>query len=164
MSFITLRGVPPWDGTYEFDVDRSFTTRELRWMKQIAGYLPVSLQEGLEGGDADVVITLVCIAMHRAGKLAREDVLDVADRMSDLPVGDEDTWITIDSTGDEVDELPPAPPLEHEPSSPSLSNERPSSSGPPLPISTASQGETPEATGDGNSHTSPVSSPTGSVT
>lgn len=164
MSLITVKGVPPWDGTYEFDIDQSFTTRELRWIKQIAGYLPASLQDGLEGGDADIVIALVVIAMHRSGRLGRDEVLDVADRFSDEPVGDDDSFLTIDATGDEVDELPPVPPLVPEPSSPSLSSEKPTTSGPPSPSFTASQGETPEPTGDGSLATSAVASPTGSAT
>lgn len=164
MSLIVVKGVPPWDGEYEFATDRSFTTRELRWIKQIAGYLPTSLDAGLEGGDADLVIALVVIAMHRAGKISRDQVLEVADRMSDEPVGDDDSFLTIIRDEEEVeDELPPALPLEREQSSTSLSDEKPNGSGLVSPNTLATLDENLEPIGDLNSDTSPESESTTSA-
>lgn len=129
---IKVRGVSPYDGDYEFDDDRSFTTRELRWIKQISGYLPATLGVGLDGGDADLVIAIVVIAMHRAGKVAREDVLDLADRMSDIPIDDPDQeFLTIEASDDEeVEDVPLASTLERDESWPTSSDENPNGFGP----------------------------------
>jgi hypothetical protein len=99
---VVVSQIPPYDGEYEFD-DRAFSTRELRWIKQIAGYLPMKLSEGLEGGDADVLIALTVIAMKRAGKITREQVLEVADRIADEPMD----GAKIQFIGEEDDASPP---------------------------------------------------------
>lgn len=165
MSVVRIQGVPPYDGEYEFDVERSFTTRELRWIKQIAGYLPIGLEDGLAGGDADLIIALVVIAMYRAGKLDRSEVIDAADRLSDEPVGDEDSFLTIvlDDEGVE-DELPPESPLGLDESSTSLSDAKPNGFGPDSSSISASPDAIPEPTGDLSSDTSPLSVPTTSGT
>lgn len=166
MSLIRVKGVPPWDGEYEFEEDRSFTTRELRWIKQIAGYLPASLDEGLEGGDADLVIALVVIAMQRTGKIAREDVLTVADRFADEPVGEEDSFLTIirDEAEEVADELPPASTLEREQSSTTSSDEKGNGSGPHSSSYSDLPDATLEPTGALSSDTSPELESTTSAT
>lgn len=158
MSLIRLSGVPPYDGEYEFDNDRSFTTRELRWIKQIAGYLPTSLREGFEGGDADLVIAVVVIAMHRAGKIDRDHVLEVADRLSDEPVDDESFLQIIgDEEEEEEEELPPAQPLELDSSLRSSSVASPNGFGQDSPNISAIPDATPSPIGDLSSDTSPAS-------
>lgn len=167
MRLIRLKGVPPYDGEYEFDDDRSFTTRELRWIKQISGYRAGELQDGFEAGDADLVLALVVIAMNRAGKVDRDDVLDVADRLSDEPVEDDDekSFVTITVTDGEDDEPdPPESPLTLDESSPSLSNEKTNGFGPDSSSISDPPETIPGPTGDLSSDTSPASVPTTSGT
>ena len=46
MDWLTIKGVPPWDGRYEFDLeDRELTTREWGWIKRWSGYLPLTVAE-----------------------------------------------------------------------------------------------------------------------
>lgn|SRR5574337_1508169 len=152
MALIRISQIPPYDGEYELDIERAFTTRELRWIKQMSGYLPRTLQEGLEGGDADLFIALAVIAMERAGKVPREDVLQVADRLSDIPLDDENGKIQI--LAEEDDQSPPASTPEPEPSSPrSLPASSESSS---IASSDGSEpsGESPATTGATRSPTS----------
>ena len=50
MNHLIITGVPPYDGRYEFDMERDFTTREWGWLKRLAGYLPLNIEEGFDGG------------------------------------------------------------------------------------------------------------------
>lgn len=160
MSLIRIKGVPPFDGEYEFDVDRSFTTRELRWIKQIAGYLPTSIQSGLDGGDADLVVALTVIAMFREGKISRDDVLAVADRFADEPIGDdEDAFLTVVLAEEVEEELPPEPTLGLVGLSPSSSDEKQNGFGPDSTNILASPDATPSPITDSSSDTSPASVP-----
>ncbi len=87
MDAIVVTGVQPFDGTYELDLENSpFTTLEWRWIKQTAGYLPGTVAEGFEGGDPDLIVVLAVIAMHRAGKIRKEDATRTADQLADVPV------------------------------------------------------------------------------
>ncbi len=87
MDAIVITGVQPFDGTYELDLENSpFTTLEWRWIKQTAGYLPGTVAEGFEGGDPDLIVALAVIAMHRAGKIRKEDATRTADQLADVPV------------------------------------------------------------------------------
>lgn len=144
---IIVTQIPPYDGEYEFD-DRTFSTRELRWIKQIAGYLPMKLNEGLEGGDADLYIALTVIAMKRAGKITREQVLDVADRLADVPL--EDSRIRFVGDDEGADAVPPdgSPSTNGQHgSSPRNSSDWKPSSGTPSETGLESQGSTPLPTG-----------------
>lgn len=156
MASIRISNIPPYDGEYEFDQDRSFTTRELRWIKQIAGYLPMKLGEGLEGGDADLYIALALIAMNRAGKVDREDVLEVADKLADVPF--DDSCITF-VMGEEADADPPAVTPEPVASLPRSSPSSKRSSGGASSDASETSGETPAPTGLTRLPTSPTSLP-----
>ena len=58
MDYLTIEGVAPYDGRYEFDLrDRPFTVREWGWIKRHSGYLPrhplrrvAGLGRGADGG------------------------------------------------------------------------------------------------------------------
>ncbi len=87
MDAIVITGVQPFDGSYELDLDNSpFTTLEWRWIKQTAGYLPGTVADGFEGGDPDLIVALAVIAMHRAGKIRKEDATRTSEQLADVPV------------------------------------------------------------------------------
>lgn len=72
-------------GRYPFDLDRDFSTREYGWIKRLAGYLPLEIEQGWSGGDSELRLVLVLIAMHRAGRVAAADVPQVFDSLADAP-------------------------------------------------------------------------------
>jgi hypothetical protein len=141
-SSFVIKEIKPYDGEYEFD-DRAFSTFELRWIKQISGYLPLSIQEGFEGGDADLVCALAVIAMHRAGRINREEVLAVAERLAEAPFDGS----CIQFIGEEVEDDPPASTSELRESSPNGSLEKISASGVASREGSAKSAWIPEPTG-----------------
>ena len=106
MDFIVVEGVRPWDGRYEFDLDGSpFTTREWGWIKRLANYMPLTIDQGWKGGDPELFSAFAVIALFRAGKLQPADVPDVFDRFADAPFGG-----TIRLETDQVDQEDDASP------------------------------------------------------
>src|SRR5262245_19736101 len=86
---LVISGVAPFDGAYPLDIDEApLTTLEWRWIKQLSGYLPMTITEGLAGGDPDLIVALAVIAMRRAGRITREQVLMTADQLADVPFDD----------------------------------------------------------------------------
>jgi hypothetical protein len=83
---IIIEGLKPYDGEYEFDIaEQPLTTLEWRWIKKIAGYLPLTMQDGFRGGDPDLFLVFAVIALCRNGKVDPTDVYRVADRLADEP-------------------------------------------------------------------------------
>src|SRR4051812_33842978 len=77
----------PYAGDYELDVeDAPLTTLEWRWIKQLSGYLPATIGEGIRGGDPDVQLALAVIALVRAGRVAEQNVREAADRLAHAAV------------------------------------------------------------------------------
>jgi hypothetical protein len=77
----------PYAGDYELDVDDApLTTLEWRWMKQLSGYLPATISEGIRGGDPDVQLALAVIALVRAGRVSEQNVREAADRLAHAAV------------------------------------------------------------------------------
>jgi hypothetical protein len=108
MTTIVVTGITPYDGKYELDGDRAFSTREWRWIKQISGYMPLTVGDGFKGGDPDLFVALAVIAMNREGKIDRDDVLDVAETLAEAPfdgaaitfdVGEEDDAPLSETSG-----------------------------------------------------------------
>lgn len=86
MDKVIIENIRPWDGSYDLDLDTDpLTMLEWRWVKKISGYLPLTIDEGLQGGDPDVVCALAVIALQRAGRVDRQQVLTVADQLADAP-------------------------------------------------------------------------------
>ena len=107
MTKLVITGIPPWDGAYDLDPDRPFNTREWRWIKQISGYMPLTISEGFGGGDPDLFVALAVIAMNRDGRISREQGIDVAMQLAEAPF--DGATITFDS-GEEADaDLPLEP-------------------------------------------------------
>jgi hypothetical protein len=99
MDWIVIDGVKPYDGRYQLDASLDFSTREWGWIKRLAGYLPLNVEEAFTGGDPELFAVLALVALHRAGKVEARDVPGLYDRMLDSPF-----WTTIrfESDGDTV--------------------------------------------------------------
>ncbi len=105
---IKVQGIPAFDGEYDLDIgDQPLNALEWRWVKKISGYLPFTIDDGLSGGDPDVVIALAVVAMQRAGKITRDQVLMTADQLADLPFDDAHILLLA---GDVEDPPPVSPP------------------------------------------------------
>lgn len=92
-------------GDYEFDTSRAFTGTEWNWIKKISGYMPLTIQDGFDGGDPAVYIAFAAIALHRAGKVQKANVLEAAEMIADEPYGES----TITYVAGEVADADPPP-------------------------------------------------------
>ena len=143
MDWLTISGVKPWDGRYEFDVaGQELTTREWGWIKRLSGYLPLTIDEGFDGADPELFATFAAIALHRAGKVDAREVPAVFERLQDAPFG---ATIRLTSDSEAVTEENPSPPN---------SNASTPISGAAGQTSSASSDETPAPTGTDASATS----------
>jgi hypothetical protein len=149
-DYITITGVKPYDGRYEFDMQaRPFTTREWGWVKRHAGYLPLTLERG-SFSDPEFVIVQAVVAVYRAGRVDAADVAALVERFQDV---DPFAAITYEAGPDEGDAVPP----------PLSSDAKPSSNGDSSPTGSETSDSPPSATGRPASDTSP-SAPQMSVT
>lgn len=134
MDRIVISGVKPYDGSYDLDLEaQPFTTREWRWIKQITGYLPTTVEGGFNGGDPDLIVSLAVIALRRSGTITNDDVLRVADKFADVPFD----GAAISFQGEETAEDDARPP-DMSSSSESESSSPPSSGPPSSPRSVPS--------------------------
>lgn len=109
MDYITITGVRPWDGRYEFDLDgQELTTREWGWIKRLSGYMPLTVDQGFDGADPELFSVFAAIALRRSGKIEARDVPEVFDRLADAPFG---SAITLegDSEAEGEREVNPSP-------------------------------------------------------
>lgn len=142
---IVLSGVRPYDGTYSLDFADDLTTREFGWIKRLSGYLPLQLEDAVEGGDPEFVCVLAAIALHRAGRVDAREVPQLFERLVDAPFGST-IRVNLDETVDE-DEGDADPPEN--------SNGSGSISGPDSPTSSeTSQPVIPHVSGTRDSATS----------
>ena len=80
MPDVMVVNVPPYEGEYEFDLEgQPFSTVEWRWLKQISGYMPLTIDKGWGGADPDLFLAFAVIAMRRAGKITKAEVLATAE-------------------------------------------------------------------------------------
>lgn len=78
--------VPPYEGEYPFDLNgQPLSTLEWRWVKRISGYLPLTVSDGFAGGDPDLFVSWAVIAMVRAGKITKDEIMPVADLLAEAP-------------------------------------------------------------------------------
>ncbi len=109
---IVITNIRPYDGEYDLELqDRPLTALEWRWIKKLAGYLPGTFRDGLEGSDPDLVCVLAVIAMYRSGRVDRQSAPTVFDRISDAPF-DGAAISLISDPVEEDDGRPPAEPTE----------------------------------------------------
>jgi hypothetical protein len=120
MDWIVIEQFPPYDGRWELDSELSFTTREWGWIKRLAGYLPLTVEEAFRGGDPELFAVLAGIALHRAGRITPAEVPGLYERMLDSPFWSKIRFESDGASAGEDDAGPPPP------SSPA----RPATSGP----------------------------------
>lgn len=111
MAQVIIEGIRPYDGEYELDKDRAFNGREWRWVKKISGYLPLTLRDGFVNADPDLYIAIAVIALCRAGKIDRDQGLEVADEISEAPFD----YAAIRIVGDKVEDDADPPALTSQP-------------------------------------------------
>lgn len=102
MDTIVIRA-KPYVGEYPFDTDeRTFSIQEWRWIKKIAGYMPLTIGEGWAGRDPDLVLVFAVIALVRAGKVTAEQALLAAGRLETTEF--DGVAISFESDSDEVED------------------------------------------------------------
>jgi len=62
MEYIVLDGVKPYDGRWPLDATADFTTREWGVIKRLSGYLPLTVNDGFQGGDPELFAAFAVIA------------------------------------------------------------------------------------------------------
>lgn len=106
MTDAMVVNVPPYEGEYAFDLsEQPFSTVEWRWIKQISGYMPLTVEAGWKGGDPDLFLALALIAMRRAGKIAKNEVLATAEVIEEAAF--DGTAISFKGEAEGADELDP---------------------------------------------------------
>jgi hypothetical protein len=56
-------------------------------IKRFSGYLPLTIQQGIEGADPELFCAFAVVALRRAGKIEQPDVQQVFDKLADAPFG-----------------------------------------------------------------------------
>ena len=79
MNRLIIEGVPPYDGTHEFEDFTSFTNRELHRIKKQTGIRVGEFAEALEAGDNDLLVALATVILERTGIKVDDDILWDAD-------------------------------------------------------------------------------------
>ena len=87
MEYIVLEGVKPYDGRWPLDATADFTTREWGVIKRLSGYLPLTVDDGFQGGDPELFAAFAVIALVRAGRVETRDAQEAFDRIADAPFG-----------------------------------------------------------------------------
>ena len=106
MDWLILEHVPPYDGRYEWDLEgRELTTREWGWIKRLAGYLPLNIEDGL--GDPELIAVFATIALRRAGKVETAEVPRAFEYLSDAPFDGSRIRLETDTVEAEDDAGPP---------------------------------------------------------
>jgi hypothetical protein len=121
---IVIRGVPEYDGEYEFDADH-LTNGELHTIKKISGVRPNEFDDAINAADNDLFVAFVVIALERAGHQVDMRVIWAA----------RTECFDIDLTGEEGedDADPPPPPTALSPpgSKPPSGSSSPATTAPP---------------------------------
>lgn len=118
MTMLKIEAGTKYDGEYELD-GRAFSTREWRLIRKFSGYMPFTIEDGISGGDPDLMIAFAVIAMQRAGKVGKDEMLDAAEALSDLPFDEKLVEFGGEDEQEEADAVPPE--LTSEPEEPSPS-------------------------------------------
>src|SRR5262245_54725948 len=106
MLWLTI-ALKPWAGRYELDMENhGFTGHEWRWVKQHAGYLPLTVKDGMAGGDPDLLNILACIALYRAVRVTADDIPQVFEQFTAAGFGDQ-----VDFENDQTEEDDAGPPV-----------------------------------------------------
>lgn len=150
--------IKPYQGEYELDLEEEAPTgHEWRWIKKVSGYLPLTIEDGLRGGDPDLFIALAVVALHRAGRVGKDDALRVADVLAEAPF--DGVAIRYVADEQEAETGPPEVPAETP-----ATETPPSSSGGSSKQTSDPQGNGRSRTGTDDSARSAVSGPVTSAT
>lgn len=107
MIYMVIKEPKLWAGRWPLDLENEpLIRREWGWVKKFSGYMPLTVREGVEGGDAELFAVYAIIALVRAGTIQREDVPMAFDRFMDLPF-DTALMDSDDETGDGDAAVPP---------------------------------------------------------
>lgn len=99
-----------------YDMPREMTGREFRFIKNETGVRAGEIEAELEGGDTDLMLALVVVAMRRDGNpgVEIEDVIDLRigseDGIQVFAEGDEEAERPTEGVADDQEEPPKAPP------------------------------------------------------
>jgi hypothetical protein len=100
--------IPPYEGEYPIDINtRTFSTFEWRTIKKISGYMPLTITEGWEGGDPDLFLALAIIAMLRAGRIEKREMVAVAESLEDAEVDGVAISFVLEDDEAEADDADP---------------------------------------------------------
>lgn len=131
--------VPRYSGEYDLNIDDPpLSNLEWRWIKKISGYMPLTLEQGWEGGDPDMFIAFAVIALRRAGMIDKDRALAVADELADVPFGTAIMLVGDEEKKQEPPTLPAATPE---------TEQRNGNTGRSSSTTSAPQGDTPSPTG-----------------
>lgn len=123
MASWLVQGLPPFDGRYEWGWSLDdLTTREWGWIKKYSGYKGLTIQQGLEEGDIELLACLAMISIRRAGRLETTEVAGFMERIQDEGFGKKITVDTTDAT-DAEQETVVLPPPTSSPSSTGISGD-----------------------------------------
>lgn len=94
--------VKPYQGEYLFDIgEEPLTVLEWRWVKKLSGYLPMTIDDGLRGGDPDLFLAFAVVALTRAGKVDQRSALEAADTLAQAPFdGTAIQYVAVEEEGD----------------------------------------------------------------
>jgi hypothetical protein len=119
VNYLVIEEIRPYDGRYEFDLDgQELTTREWGHIKRLSGYLPLTMQQGVEGADPELFCAFAVVALCRANRIENTAVQEVFDRLADAPFG-----ATIRLEADEPEETDADPPVRSSNGSSSISGD-----------------------------------------
>lgn len=111
MATKIVLNTPRFKGEYALDLEQAPTALEWRWIKKTSGYLPLTWEEGIRGGDPDLIVALAVIALVRAGKVSKTDALATADWLAEaVPFDGESITLIGDEEEEAEDGGPPAEP------------------------------------------------------
>ena len=135
MDYLIVENFRPYDGRYELDAQRDFTTREWGWFKRLAGYYPTTVEEGYRRYDPELFAVLAVVCLRRAGRIDTHDVPDLYDRLLDREIGVVRVEFHGDETAEDDAEDPTASSTASTKSSGADSNGNSEKSGEPIPPS-----------------------------
>lgn len=82
-----------YDGDYPMPKRSTFTTLEWSWITKFSGYMPTTMDAGLDGFDPPLIVAIALVSMVREGKVHRSRVVEAWEKISD---------VAFDSADDEI--------------------------------------------------------------
>lgn len=106
MLKITIEGTVQFDGTFDLDLDaRPLNHWDTHVIKNIADVRGGQLSDALAEGDTDLIVALAVIALERAGKITKKEIMEARDVIYEAPLGK--IALIDDATEEAADAVPP---------------------------------------------------------